>query len=131
MVAYSTTSRSTQAARWEPTLSLLFTCKRSSSRQMITSIHPAFLPIINVVVAVNKLQSMQRADQLVKVDVSRSSAIDYTEYNDLIEQGYQAAEQCAKLLNPFWGRRRNLAALSRRAQLTTYSQRACTRIRGS
>jgi len=57
--------------------------------------------MINVVVAANELQSMQRADLLVKVDVSRFSAIDYAEYNDLIEQGYQAAEQYAKLLNPF------------------------------
>lgn len=52
-------------------------------------------------VAVNKLQSMQRTDLLVKVDVSRFSSIDYTEYDELIEKGYQAAEQYAKLLNPF------------------------------
>ncbi|HZR57912.1 MAG TPA: patatin-like phospholipase family protein [Terriglobales bacterium] len=56
---------------------------------------------ISVVIAANEIQSMQRADLLISVDVSKFRSTDYTEYDKLIMKGYEAAEQNAKLLSPF------------------------------
>jgi NTE family protein len=56
---------------------------------------------ISVVVAANELESMQKADLLVTVDVSDFTSTDYYEAQKLIAKGYEAAQQKANLLRAF------------------------------
>lgn len=56
---------------------------------------------ISVVVAANELESMQKADLLVTVDVSGFTSTDYYEAQKLIAKGYEAAQQKANLLRAF------------------------------
>ena len=56
---------------------------------------------IDVVIAANELQSMQKADLLVTVDVSDFTSTDYYAAQKLIAKGYEAAQQKANLLRAF------------------------------
>ena len=56
---------------------------------------------IDVVIAANELQSMQKADLLVTVDVSEFTSTDYYAAQKLIAKGYEAAQQKANLLRAF------------------------------
>ena len=54
-----------------------------------------------MVIAANELQSMQKADLLVTVDVSDFTSTDYYAAQKLIAKGYEAAQQKANLLRAF------------------------------
>lgn len=56
---------------------------------------------ISVVVSANELESMQKADLLVTVDVSEFTSTDYYAAQKLIAKGYEAAQQKANLLRAF------------------------------
>ena len=56
---------------------------------------------ISVVVSANELQSMQKADLLVTVDVADFTSTDYYQAQKLIAKGYEAAKQKAQVLRAF------------------------------
>ena len=53
---------------------------------------------ISVMIAANELRSMEQADVLVSVPLQKFTALDYSKSKDLIQQGYDAAQSKATIL---------------------------------
>ncbi len=56
---------------------------------------------ISVMIAANEVQSMEAADVLVSVPLAKFNTMDYSQSNDLIKAGYDAAQSKAAVLSRF------------------------------
>jgi NTE family protein len=56
---------------------------------------------ISVMIAANEVQSMEAADVLVTVPLAKYDTMDYSQSNDLIKAGYDAAQSKAAVLSRF------------------------------
>ena len=72
-----------------------------ASANQIQSVFSVLGQSVGLVIANTEIHGMEEADLIVKADVEKYSTMDYEKSDELIQIGYQAAEEKAAVLKPY------------------------------